>query len=63
MRHKKNNNSVTEPGAEDFFLPDFCATQPLLMLVIAAELLAILLVLADIIQPFIGNNLDGIGID
>ncbi len=54
MRHKKNNNSVTEPGAEDFFLPDFCATQPLLMLVIAAELLAILLVLADVerLMPF-----------
>lgn len=54
MRHKKNNNQVTEAGAEDFFLPDFCASQPLLMLVLAAELLAILLVLAGLGQltPF-----------
>lgn len=54
MHNKKNNNPVTEPGAEDFFLPDFCATQPLLMLVLAAELLAILLVLAGVDQltPF-----------
>lgn len=46
MHHKKNNNPVTEAGSDDFFLPDFCASQPLLMLVIAAELLAVLLVLA-----------------
>jgi len=54
MRDKKNNNPVTEPGVEDFFLPDFCATQPLLMLVLAAQLLAILLVLAglDRLSPF-----------
>ena len=54
MRHKKNNNPVTETGAEDFFLPDFCTSQPLLMLVIAAELLALLLVLAgmDRLIPF-----------
>jgi two-component system sensor histidine kinase AlgZ len=54
MSDKKNKNPVTEPGAEDFFLPDFCATQPLLMLILAAELLAILLVLAgmDRLTPF-----------
>ncbi|MGH8492948.1 MAG: sensor histidine kinase [Moraxellaceae bacterium] len=54
MRHKKNNNQVTEAGAEDFFLPDFCATQPLLMLILAAELLALLLVLAGLqkLTPF-----------
>ncbi len=54
MRHKKNNNPVTEAGADDFFLPDFCASQPLLMLVMAAELLALLLVLAgmDKLTPF-----------
>ncbi len=54
MRDNKNKNPVTEAGGEDFFLPDFCATQPLLMLVLAAELLAILLVLAGIEQlaPF-----------
>ncbi len=46
MRHKKNNNQVTEVGADDFFLPDFCAPQAVLMLVIVAELLALLLVLA-----------------
>jgi two-component system sensor histidine kinase AlgZ len=46
MRHTKNNNQVTEVGAEDFFLPDFCGSQALLMLVVAAELLALLLVLA-----------------
>lgn len=46
MQHKKNNNPVTEDGADDFFLPDFCAPQALLMLVIVAELLALLLVLA-----------------
>lgn len=46
MRHKKNNNPVTEVGADDFFLPDFCAPQALLMLVIVAELLALLLSLA-----------------
>lgn len=46
MRHKKNNNPVTEVGADDFFLPNFCAPQALLMLVIVAELLALLLVLA-----------------
>lgn len=44
----KNDNPVTEPGTEDFFLPNFCAAQPLLMLVIAAELLALLLVLAGV---------------
>lgn len=54
MSDKKNKNPVTEPGAEDFFLPDFCATQPLLMLILAAELLAILLVLAGVsrLSPF-----------
>lgn len=54
MSHKKNNNSVTEVSTEDFFLPDFCGSQPLLMLVIAAELLALLLVLAgtDRLVPF-----------
>ncbi|MDP2226884.1 MAG: sensor histidine kinase [Moraxellaceae bacterium] len=54
MSNKKNNNTVTEAGTEDFFLPDFCATQPLLMLVLAAELLAVLLVLAgvDRLSPF-----------
>ncbi len=54
MRHNKNNNPVTEAGNEDFFLPDFCSTQPLLMLIIAAELLALLLVLAglDTLTPF-----------
>ena len=54
MHNKKNNNPVTEPGAEDFFLPDFCATQPLLMLILAAQLLAILLVLAGLhrLSPF-----------
>lgn len=51
---KKNNNHVTEAGTEDFFLPDFCTSQPLLMLVMAAELLALLLVLAgmDHLTPF-----------
>lgn len=48
MRPTQNNNSVTEAGAEDFFLPDFCGSQSLLMLVIAAELLALLLVLAGV---------------
>ncbi len=54
MPHKKNNNLVTEPGSEDFFLPDFCARQPLLMLILAAELLAVLLVLAGLnrLTPF-----------
>lgn len=54
MRHTKNNNLVTEVGADDFFLPDFCASQPLLMLVVAAQLLAVLLVLAgmDRLTPF-----------
>lgn len=54
MRPKKNNNHVTEARTEDFFLPDFCTSQPLLMLVIAAELLALLLVLAgmDRLSPF-----------
>lgn len=54
MRPEKNNNHVTEPGTEDFFLPDFCTSQPLLMLVLAAELLALLLVLAgmDRLTPF-----------
>lgn len=46
MRHIKNKKQVTEVGAEDFFLPDFCGSQALLMLVVAAELLALLLVLA-----------------
>ncbi|HET8729616.1 MAG TPA: sensor histidine kinase, partial [Moraxellaceae bacterium] len=46
MQHKKNNNPVTEDGADDFFLPNFCAPQALAMLVIVAELLALLLVLA-----------------
>lgn len=46
MRHKKNNNPVTEVGSDDFFLPNFCAPQALLMLVVVAELLALLLVLA-----------------
>lgn len=46
MRHKKNNNPVTEEGSDDFFLPNFCAPQALLMLVVVAELLALLLVLA-----------------
>ena len=52
--NNNNKNPVTEPGAEDFFLPDFCATQPLLMLILAAELLAILLVLAGVnrLLPF-----------
>ena len=54
MRTEKNNNHVTEADTEDFFLPDFCTSQPLLMLVIAAELLALLLVLAgmDHLTPF-----------
>jgi two-component system sensor histidine kinase AlgZ len=54
MSDNKNKNPVTEPGTEDFFLPDFCATQPLLMLILAAELLAILLVLAGVhrLSPF-----------
>jgi two-component system sensor histidine kinase AlgZ len=54
MRHNKNNNPVTETGAEDFFLPDFCTAQPLMMLALAAELLALLLVLAgmDHLMPF-----------
>lgn len=54
MRHNKNNNQVTEEGAEDFFLPDFCAAQSLLRLIIVAELLAVLLVLAglDRLQAF-----------
>ncbi|MBP7230182.1 MAG: sensor histidine kinase, partial [Moraxellaceae bacterium] len=54
MSDNNNKNPVTEPGAEDFFLPDFCATQPLLMLILAAELLAILLVLAGVnrLLPF-----------
>jgi two-component system sensor histidine kinase AlgZ len=46
MLLKKNNNYVTDEGSEDFFLPDFCGSQALLMLVITAELLALLLVLA-----------------
>lgn len=46
MRHKNNNNPVTEVGADDFFLPDFCAPQSVLMLVLVAGLLALLLVLA-----------------
>lgn len=54
MLPNKNNDSITEAGSEDFFLPDFCTSQPLLMLVIAAELLALLLVLAgmDRLNPF-----------
>lgn len=54
MRQKKNNKQVTEDGADDFFLPDFCATQPLMMLILAAQLLAILLVLAGLgrLSPF-----------
>ena len=54
MRHSKNNNQVTEEGAEDFFLPDFCAAQSVLRLVIVAELLSVLLVLAghDYLEAF-----------
>jgi two-component system sensor histidine kinase AlgZ len=54
MSFYKNNNPVTEENNEDFFLPDFCASQPLLMLVITAELLALLLVLAgaERLTPF-----------
>lgn len=54
MRRQKNNKTVMEAGADDFFLPDFCATQPLLMLILAAQLLAVLLVLAGIerLTPF-----------
>lgn len=54
MSLNKNNNGTTEIGSEDFFLPDFCAPQPLLMLVVTAELLALLLVLAGMgrLSPF-----------
>lgn len=50
-----NNNTVTpEPTGDDFFIPDLCSPQPLLMLVVVAELLAILLVLAGttVLTPF-----------
>lgn len=54
MLPNKNHDSITEADGEDFFLPDFCTSQPLLMLVIAAELLALLLVLAGMerLSPF-----------
>lgn len=54
MADNNNNNASPDALGEDFFIPNICAPQPLLTLVLVAELLAILLVLAgqNALTPF-----------
>lgn len=49
----KTKNKLSKQVAEDFFLPDLCSGQPVYILVLVAELLAIVLVLsASGLAPF-----------
>lgn len=45
---ENNNNNVLAAAADDFFIPDLCSPRPLLALVIVAELMAILWVMASL---------------
>lgn len=54
MSNKNNKRASTDPAGEDFFLPDLCDVQHLLMMVLVSGLLSGLLVLAGTsrIAPF-----------
>jgi two-component system sensor histidine kinase AlgZ len=61
MTDNNKNKALPDTTGEDFFIPNLCDSQHLLMLVVVAELLAVLLVLAGTgaLSPFPWNRLLG----